>query len=364
MNWKRYKLLVVAGAICFVITAALVFWLIRARGQLQSAEQEVQRLRNDQTRLTAGDVFPSEESFTQLQEDLNALEERREAFREAILAGQKTPTTLQGGVARFGDYVRNAFIPVLLEAAGAARQGGDRGVLIRDPSFGQQRFIDGELPEAEVLPELLLKLELMRHLSLTMFDAGISELVFIQPRVETEAETRRPGTRPRTPAGTPFAAQDARPTAGPARQEAPEDSGVNAKRAELFETVTFQVRIKVYEDFFWTLMNRFAADDNQLVVQNLRITLDNELLWPTYLQPPEGRAPTRRTPARAPRGGRDDIAARLAEAEGIPTAGTGTAEPVAPVAGLGERRQKRTGGDLLDVSFDVIVYRLKPVQGS
>lgn len=375
MNWKRYKLLIIAGAICLVLSGGFVFWLVRARGQLQTAQHEVQRLQNDQTRLAGGDVFPSEESFTQLQSDLSAMETRREAFREAIVEGQSTPPAMSR--ARFGDYVRTAFIPVLHEAAAAATRGGDRGVQLRDPSFGQQRYIAGDLPEPGTVTTLMLELDLMRHLSLKMFEAGISELIELSAEVVTETPTRRPGMRPAgaptgaptgaPSGGSPFATQPRPGTAAAAQPQTPEISPVAARQAELFEKTTFHVRVRVYEDFFWELLNMFAADDNQIVVHNLRITTDNEGLWPPYLQAPAGRTSGRqagRPTARTPRpSARDDIAARLAAAEeGAPT--SRTTEQAVPTIGLAERREKRTGGDLLDVAFDITVYRLKPVQGS
>ena len=360
MNWKKYKLLIVVGAICLVVSGVLIFWITRSRGQTSRFRSEVTRLQNEKDRLARGEIYPSPENYETLRGDFEVLTERRNALREAILAGQITPPQMSR--ARFGDYVRADLLPSIREAAATARQGADQGVILRDPTFGLQNYVAGDLPDLAELPGLMLRLELTREITMDLFESGISELIAFAPKAPA-TETRRPGTA-RPAADAMFATrQTQRP---PARQTPAEEPEPTVNKEALFEQVTFTVSVRVYEDFFWNMLNTLAANENQLVISNLRMTNANRNFWPNYLRPPEEAASVDREQRSVPR--TRDAQERLGLLEALERAERTT--PAAEtervsLVGLSERRVKTTGGELLFVSFDLIVYRLKPVaQGS
>jgi len=357
MNWKRYKFLIVAGAVSLVAVVLLVFFIFKAGAETSDLRSEVTRLKSEQSRLVSMRPFPSEESFTFLRDKQRNLEARRGEIQEIILENQIAPIPMNRSL--FGDFIRSEFVPPLVAAATEATAGGEQGVILRDPAFGLQTYLDGGLPDPREIPALMVRLETMRHISGILFSSGISELVRIEPK---SAEAERPGTRPRTgtapAAGGLFATTPATQTRPDAR--APEAVDGTRRRDELFEQITFTVSVKVYEDKLWGVLNAFSADLNQIVIRNLTITNSNQQLWPAYLRPD----PRMGTPA-APRGGtaRTERPALIALLEGATSESRAEAAPVRP--GLQERREKTVGGELLDVSFDLTFYRLKPVaQGS
>ncbi|MCC5847738.1 MAG: Amuc_1100 family pilus-like protein [Verrucomicrobia bacterium] len=362
MNWKKYKLLIVVGAICVLVSGGLIYWILRSRGQTSQHRDEVTRLQNEKDRLTRGEIYPSPENYGTLREDFELLIERRNALREVILGGQITPPQMSR--ARFGDYVRTDLLPAIRDGALAATLGGEHGVTLREPTFGLQRFIDGDLPEPGELPELMLRLELTRQITLDLFESGISELIAFAPKAPA-TETRRPGTA-RPAADAMFATRQTQRTT--VRQEPAEEPEPAVSKEALFDQVTFTVSLRVYEDFFWNMLNTLAANENQLVVSNLRMTNGNRELWPAYLRPPAaaGTGERERPATPRPRDAQDRLGLleALERSERVDRTTTPTESRV-PLVGLDERRLKTTGGELLFVTFDLIVYRLKPAaQGS
>ncbi|MCC5842717.1 MAG: Amuc_1100 family pilus-like protein [Verrucomicrobia bacterium] len=364
MNWKRYKFLIVSGAVSLVAVIVLVVMILRTGAQTAELRSDVLRLKGSQSQLAAMRPFPSEASHAFLRDKNEALTERRAQIKEIILEGQITPVQMSRSL--FGDFVRTQFVPPLIAGAAVATRGGDDGVILRDPSFGLQEYLDGALPEPQEIPQLMIRLETMRHMALVLFGTGISELVRIEPR-RAEEGTTRPGTRPRAAApatGGLFAGQQATQPRADVPASTP-DQTVTSRRRELFEEVSFTVSVKIYEDKLWGLLNALAADDNQVVVRNLTITNGNQQLWPAYLRPDTrmGAAAARtQAAARAERRPANPLLAALMNQADTPAGGD-----VAPAArpGLRERRDRTVGGELLDVSFDVTFYRLKPVaQGS
>lgn len=334
-----------------MLSIVFVFWWVRSSTATAEANAEIDALTSRQTQLTQGDHFPSGDTHRRLLAEKQHLEETREAFEHVVREGQVSPPQMTR--ARFNDYLRNDILPPLRSAAQAATRGGEHGVVLADPDFGMRRYLDGELPESGQLPSLMLFLELMRHYSLLMFDSGISKLVSFEPAPEeTTRGERRPAREATTPFGTP-----ARAGRAPGETEDP----ALAKRNELFEEVRLRVQVKVYEDMLWDMLNRIAADPNQAVVRNLQLTNTNERIWPPYITRPDGRRADRTTAERRPERPRSEIERRLAMLDD-PGTRTEEAAPadLTPMPGLASRRQHAAGGELLDVTFELVVYRLKP----
>ncbi len=363
MNWKRYKFLIISGAVSLVAAAVLVVIILRTGAQTSELRSDVTRLKGSQGQLAEARPFPSEESYVFLRNKSEALSRRRTHLKEVILEGQIKPIQMSRSL--FGDFVRTQLVPPLIAGASAATAGGESGVLLRDPSFGLQEYLDGALPEPQEIPSLMVRLETMRHLALVLFGSGISELVRIEPGRPDEAAART-GARARAGAAAGqglFAGQQAIQPRTETRM--PDPDATAGRRGELFDAVTFTVSVKVYEDKLWDVLNAMAADDNQVVVRNLSITNGNQQLWPAYLRPDprmgsggaRGQATAR--PERRP--ANPLLAALMNQPE---TATDGLSAPAAR-PGLRERRERTVGGELLDVSFEVTFYRLKPVsQGS
>lgn len=357
MNWKRYQLLIIVGSLSLIASVGLLVWMLQQRGQAQELRNEIQMLQQDQSRLTAREPFPSERSFAVQQEKRQQLLQRRDALTAALREGQISPPRITQ--AQFGDYVRGTVVAPLRELARTSTRGGENGVILTDPSFGLQNFIDGQLPATAEIPGLLLRLELMQHFARILFASGISELGGIER--ERPADPR---VAPRPAAAAPpvFGAP-APQTPAPGIPGAAPERTLRERRDEKFDQVGFTLRFKIYEDKLWDLLNSLAADDNQLVIRRLEVTNANERLHPPFLrraQAAGGAAGGR--PAQAPRE-MTDIARRLALLEGgaaaSPTAAAATVLP-----GLASRRELLTGGELLDVTMDIVVFRLKPQQGS
>jgi len=371
MNWKRYKLLLIAGSISLLLSIALLVWFLQGRSRAADLHSEIQQLGNQRTNLTTQRPFPSQESYAGQTKLRGELEQRRDAIRSTMLAGQINPPDMNRS--RFGDYVRSTVVPPLQALAKASTLGGEHGVILTDPTFGLQNYIDGELPEPGDIPALMARLELMRHVAGLLFTAGISELQAIER--ERPADPRAGGRPPGAPAAPMFATPAGAPAAGPGvpRPGAPVEEvspaeRLKRQRAEMFEEVTFTLRFRVYEDKFWNVLNAFAADPNQIVIRKLDITNGNESLHPPYLRRSGSGAQPGRPAATAPgRRPTSEMDRRFAMLEAL---GGGPGMPgEAPVAaavlpGLANRRERLTGGEFLEVVMDIVFYRLKPVQGS
>lgn len=363
MNWKRYKFLILSAAFSLIAGIILLGLIFHRGAQASELRSEVIRLKGSQAQLTGMSPFPSESSYRFLRDKNRALNERRSELKEIILENQIAP--IQMNRSMFGDFVRTQFVPPLIAGAEAATTGGEDGVILRDPSFGLQEYLDGALPDPQEIRTLMVRLESMRHLSLVMFGAGISELVRIEP--VSRDERVRTGPRQRTPAsGTGGLFAGGQRSAARAEDSPASAEQTDTRRNELFESVSFTVSVKIYEDKLWRLLNRFASDENQIVVRNLSVTNSNQQLWPSYLRPdPRMGGASTRSAAAAPRSDRrpDDslLAALMNQGETAPR----TEEVPTAVPGLRDRRARTVGGELLNVSFDITFYRLKPVaQGS
>lgn len=358
MNWKRYKLLIIAGGICGLLSILFVVWMFNSRSSTAESTASINSLRGRQTQLTQGEDFPSRETHLRLVAEKEQLQETRAAFESTVRDGQAAPPQMTR--ARFNDYLRNEILPPMRAAAAASTRGGEHGVILGDPDFGMRTFLDGQLPESAELPSLMLFLELMRHYSLLMFDAGISELVSFQRVTPDASRPGAPRPAPTAPGGpSPFVQPQPGAPLRPGQPAPPAEDPVVVRRRELFDQVHLRVHVRVYEDMLWDMLNRLVEDSNQAVVRNLRLTNTNEQIWPPYLTRP-GARPGTTTPARRPERPRSEIERRLSLLEVMGTeTSEATPEPAA-IPGLAERRQRAAGGELLDVTFDLIIYRLKP----
>ncbi len=370
MNWTKYKLLIVSGVVCLLLSGGALFWMMKTRSANQQLERSIRSLNSQVTQLTAEEIFPSQDSITALETEQSNVRGLRDSISKEIAAGQLQPQRISRS--RFGDYIRN-FVPSLQQAAKEATKGGEQGVLLQDPSFGLNEFIEeGKLPEPTEIPGLILELDVMDHVSRKLFDGGISELALIEvthsepEQEDTPARGGLPGAFPG--AAMPGALPGPRPGLGVAQDEA--ESGESewmAERDRLFDSLSVTIQFKMYEEFLWDLLSSVMADPNQFVITGIQITNDNQDLWPDSITsafdsgksqtrgPTGGGRPSR--PRSRPRGG---IADMLAMMEGTTQDPEATEESAVQVAGLSDRRQRRTGGELLSVQLDLSLYRLKP----
>lgn len=359
MNWTRYKTLIFTGGLTVVVSGALIFWLLSSRGASRDLRDGIRSLESAQSRLVASDPYPSERNVEQLRAEQEKVRERRDEMMQTMREGQIDPPPM-GSPSRFVDFVRNEWVPQMLRSAAEAQRGGEAGVVLRDSSFGLQKYFEGELPAAGEVSDLMVRLETLSHLGKLLFESGISELVNLRP-VEPETRTDRRRAEPRRGLG-------AFGQSGPAATEPEEEPADGAERLKaekerLFESVEYRLEFRVYEDFFWAAINNLLADPNQIVIKRLTVTNGNDKLWPEYLKPAitgAGRAPEARRPA--PRAREMSALEReLMRLEGgtpeREAAGEETARTALP--GLDERRQLTTGGSLLNVVMDVVVHRLK-----
>jgi hypothetical protein len=239
--------------------------------------------------------------------------------------------------------------------------------LLRDKEFGLSAYTQrGELPEATKLVELVLEVETTTYLSELLFSSGISELISVtvlKPEEDTSAGRRRPADFPGVLPGTLPGRN--RPGRGEAAEK-PQDPAEEAQKAvqaeidRLFEPMELELNFTVYEDLLWDVLNRLAADSNQFIVQSVSITNANENLWPQSITPPfrnERDADRTATRRQAPTAADLDLFGLLGEQSSEPSE---EEQAAVPIPGLTERRQRVTGGELLDVSMRVAFYRLKP----
>jgi hypothetical protein len=350
MNWTRYKLLIISGGITLVLSGILVFWIISTGNTNTEIDREIETLKQSQDRLVDSRPYPSERNLAELISENEKVRERRDQIKEVIRNRQFTVPNINRS--RFGDYVRGQWVPELQELARQSVKGGENGVILAEPSFGLQQYLDGVLPEPRRLPSLLLEMEAKAHLSRLLFETGISELLLVQPIME----------RPDRPA----APQPSFPGSGAQSGQAPVESAetrtsIEAEVERLFEWVPFRLEFRIYEDFFWETLNHLLADPNQIVLTRLALTNSNQLLWPDYLQPRVtggARSRTRRETARPPDQNSEMMALLEMETGATPAAESPERSMMLP--GLSERRQYSVGGDLLNVVMEVKIYRLKP----
>jgi hypothetical protein len=131
---------------------------------------------------------------------------------------------------------------------------------------------------------------------------------------------------------------------------------IKAEVDRMFTPMVMEINFNVYEDLLWGLLNNLMRDPNQIVIQDMKITNGNETLWPDSISRPFSGAGANRAAAQPQRRPRNDLAALLLEGEDRER--ESSAESSVPIAGLTERRQRTTGGELLHVSMRVALYRL------
>jgi len=371
MNWSRYKLLIVSGVVCLLLSGGALFWLMKSRSANEQLEKDIRSLESQLSRLQSEPLFPSQDSKTALENEQAKVRTLRDSITQEIASGQLEPQRMIRS--RFGDFIRG-FVPSLQTAAKQATKGGEQGVLLQDPSFGLTEFIEeGKLPEPSEIPELMLELDVMNHVSRKLFTGGISELVSVQVLHE-EKDDEGGLNRGGLPGAFPGAMPGAMPMPGalpgaPAGADEAEEGESNwmAERDRLFDSLSVTLQFKIYEDFLWDLLSSFMADPNQFVITGVRITNDNEDLWPASITssfdsgqqmraPMGGGRPRPPRPPR-PRGGLEEM---LAMMEGSGQDDESAEESAIQVAGLSDRRQRTTGGELLSVQLDLTLYRLKP----
>lgn len=353
MNWTRYKLLIISGGMTLIVSGGLIFWITSTRNKNLEVDNQIQTLNSRQSGLFAKKPFPSQKNFEQLEAEQAKVEVQRDELKKQILEGQLKVVEVSQN--RFGDYIRYELVPNLRNKAETSTKGGEHGVILSDPDFGLTDYLSGVLPETSKIPGLLLELQTMEHLSLLLFDAGISELNLV-----AKAEKGNTGKRPVRAVSLTDLAGIPSQTSGSGRASGEEDtrSELLKQKERLFNWQDYRLEFRVYEDFLWQLLNRMVADPNQLVITEMYITNSNDMLWPKYLEPVMGgrrRMPARpRAPAREPG---NDLTMLLQGIGGVENTGTGP-EPVVQIAGLAERRENVVGQDLLNVVMVVRVYRL------
>lgn len=263
---------------------------------------------------------------------------------------------------RFGDYVRGEVVPFLRKEAKESKKGGEHGVILDDPDFGLTAYLTGTLPETSKIPELLLQIETMEHISLLLFTSGISELNLVEVVESETADTSRTSRTDRM--GNRSAVFDRMRLPGRSGEE-PEETDDDGKgdilkeKERMFEWTDYRLEFKVYEDFFWDTLNAMISDSNQLVVTELYVTNSNQMLWPEYLEPVLGNEKKNTRTARTRPTRREQPNSLLSMLQGdVPETEAPVEKVEVQIAGLSERRQNVVGGDLLNVAMVVRVYRL------
>jgi hypothetical protein len=361
MNWTRYKLLIISGAITLVICGVLIFWILSGASTAQELQASIQSLEGRQNQLTAATPYPSEENLKALGEEQQKVRDRRDAIETTIREGQVTAQRVDRSL--FGDYIRRV-VPAMRRAAEAATKGGEDGVILADPDFGMTEFLEGTLPSQKRIDTLVVEIETMEHVANLLFDSGISELKSIAVEESNETPERAPrmgGGPGGSPGSSPMGGPPGMGRPGQAGQEEDARSEVEEETERLFEAMTVEVEFSAYEDFLWATLNNLLADSNQIAVSSMSVTNSNTILWPDYLKSPSGSTatPRRRSarPAQERRTAQDDLLSLLGG--GSTETAAEQAQSEEKKAGLEERQQYLVGGDLLTVVMELKVFRLK-----
>jgi hypothetical protein len=353
MNWKRYRILIVTGGVSLLASGLLGFWMMKSNGRNSELEQELQNLDSEISRLTSQKIYPSRQGFEALKAAQANVATRRDEFATVISAGQLPVPPMMS--ARFGDYAKR-MVEQLRTRAAASKKGGEQGVVLADPQFGLKSYLEGAVPEAGEIPDLMVRLELVNYLSQLLFDAGISELISIEANKATAVAAPTDPSMAFPGIGSP-----ALPPTAAGRSAKPVDPRAieQIQKERLFEAVSFTLRFRVYEDHLWEIINRLASDPNQIVLRSIETANGNVTLWPAYLKP--GRTADTRAAAAAvtaPRRGNNRLDELLGMVEGLGAGETATETP-ALLPGLSARRQLTTGGELISVVLELTLYRLK-----
>lgn len=364
MNWTRYKLLIISGAITVIVCGGLLFWIISGASAAGQLENDIRSLTTRQNQLTSENPYPSEANLNALNAEQEKVEERRDAIRVAIADGQVETRRVSRSV--FGDYIQDV-VPALREAAASATKGGENGVIVRDPDFGLTEFLEGSLPNQDRIDQLVIEIETMKHLAGLLFEGGISELITLGV-AEEETSSRPTSGVPGIPGGRGVPGGIPGPGARAGAMQGGETdprSELQKEKERMFQTLTYRLEFKVYEDFLWGVLNQILADPNQLAISSMTITNSNTLLWPDYIKNVASTADARRSRGGAARrterrrpAATNDLLSLLGG--GTETAAEAPEQEEEKIAGLEERRQFPVGGDLLHVIVDLKVFRLKP----
>jgi len=360
MNWSRYKVLLITGGLMLALTGGSLFIWMKAGAANAGLAQDIKQLQKERDQLTNLNPFPSEQSAEVLKEEQDKVAELRDPLVEHIREGQITPPRVVRSM--FVDYVRG-LIPQLKELATTSTLGGEQGVLLRDAEFGLSDYsLRGDIPEASRLKSLVLEIEIMSHLSQILFTSGISELVSIEVVESTDQpEPRRRtgllgGGQPGLGGGRLSRNEGKEEEVDPAEEQR---KNVQKQIERMFTPMVVDLKFNVYEDLFWQVLNQIVKDPNQIVIRHIKITNGNEALWPQSISRPFGAEAGRVAPpsSRSERRSRNDLVAMLEN----PNNGEASAQDAGvsvPIAGLTDRRQRTTGGELLHVSMQVAFYRL------
>ncbi|MDA3873692.1 MAG: Amuc_1100 family pilus-like protein, partial [Kiritimatiellae bacterium] len=245
MNWTRYKLLIISGGITLVLSGVLIFWILSAGKTNAEIDQKISNLKQTQSRLTSSTPYPSEKNLAELIEENEKVTEYRNRILNSIREQQFEVPDINRS--RFGDYVRGQWVPEMREMARNSKKGGENGVILQDPAFGLQTYLEGNLPDAPQVPKLMRELQAIAHLSRMLFESGISELIVIKP-IEADAkstERTRPvglGGPPPMMGGAPRPGRGGQSVAEPAETRSVAE--IEAER--LFEWVPFRLEFRVY----------------------------------------------------------------------------------------------------------------------
>lgn len=255
MNRKHMPLMI-GGGVVLVLLLALLYLLFNFKGSYSETVGKLDRAEISLKRLSQRPVFPSEKNVEVLKEQLGVYEDYQNALFQEMCKGQFKAAK-----------VSRAQFPLVLEGVirrlvKKARE--DSVTLPPSPSFGFQRYAEGNLPAEEDVSRLSMQLRSIAALVNILYESGINELTSVERTVfEKDAQiaapvenriVRRHGARGQ-----------------PEETEQQASTEVFTDPDGLFTKEHYVLAYRAQDDANWAILNRMAKGTPFIVVTKMEV---------------------------------------------------------------------------------------------
>jgi hypothetical protein len=186
MNLRKYKVLVVGGAIAAVLLAVALVFLIRYQRSYSAVNSRLTAAVGKLDQLNRKEPFPAQSNVERAQKNKEMVQEYLSELKTRILENQVEAEDIEP--AQFAPLLENLSRKVFARAEEA-------GVKVpEETALAFKRYMEGKLPSRQDIPRLVVQLRTIEALLNLLFDAGIGEVLAIERDIfESEQEERTTG---------------------------------------------------------------------------------------------------------------------------------------------------------------------------
>lgn len=255
MNRKHMPLMI-GGGVVVVLLLALLYLLFNFKGTYSETVGKLDRAEGSLKRLSQQPVFPSEKNVEVLKQQLGVYEDYQEALFQEMSKGQFKAV-----------QVSKAQFPLVLEGVirRLVKKARENSVALPpSPSFGFQRYAEGNLPAESDVARLGIQLRSIATLVDILYESGIDELTSVERTVfEEDAQTAAPVesrmTRRRVVRGQPEETEQVSSTE------------VFTDPDGLFTKEHYVLAYRAQDDANWEILNRMAKGTPFVVVTKMEM---------------------------------------------------------------------------------------------